>query len=80
MTVEELIRILWKHPKEMRVVVNGYETGFDDLDARLIQVRELRLYAADEWWEGDHRDSKDTRTKGRGVVKALVLPRPTNVG
>ena len=80
MTVEELIRTLRKYPKDMRVVVNGYETGFDDLEARLIHVREIRLNAAEEWWEGDHIDAKETRTGGSGIVNALVLPRPTNVG
>ena len=52
MTVEELIRILRKYPKDMRVVVNGYETGLDDLEARLIRVREIRLNGGEEWWEG----------------------------
>ena len=31
MTVEELIRLLATFPGDLRVVVNGYEEGYDDL-------------------------------------------------
>ncbi len=31
MTVAELIRILQSHPQDLRVVVDGYEDGYDDL-------------------------------------------------
>ncbi len=79
MTVKELIRILQKYPQGMRVVVNGYVTGFDDLEARLISVREIRLNAGEEWWDGQNLAAEDARKKGSPVVKALVLPRPVNV-
>ena len=79
MTVKELIRILQKYPQRMRVVVNGYETGFDDLEARLISVHEIRLNAGEEWWDGQHLATEDARKKDSPVVKALVLPRPVNV-
>ena len=32
MTIEELIQLLAQHPPDLRVVVNGYEDGFDDPD------------------------------------------------
>jgi len=38
MTVNELIAELQKHPPENRVVVSGYEEGFDDI-SRLCPVR-----------------------------------------
>ena len=79
MTVKELIRILQKYPQGMRVVVNGYETGFDDLEARLVSVREIRLNAGEEWWDGQHLAAEDARKKGSPFVKALVLPQPVNV-
>lgn len=80
MTVAELIRILRNHPDDMRVVVNGYEEGFDDLEADLIHVRELRMNAGEKWWEGRHRELWDKRAEGNAIVEALVLPRPTKDG
>lgn len=37
MTVEELIVNLNNYPKDMKVVVNGYESGFDDIDEICIE-------------------------------------------
>ena len=31
MTVKELVELLGKYPDDLRVVVNGYEDGYDDL-------------------------------------------------
>ena len=52
MTIEELIRILETYPPDLRVVVNGYEEGYDDLEGHLISVKEMRLDASAKWWEG----------------------------
>ena len=30
MTVKELVKLLEKYPDDLRVVVNGYEDGYDD--------------------------------------------------
>ena len=76
MTVAELIRILQTHPKDMRVVVDGYEEGYDDLEQDLISVKEIRLDVGNKWWEGHHRDSWDDRVEGSGIVKALLLQTP----
>ena len=75
MTVEELVQALQNYPADMPVLVDGYEEGYDDLDQDLISVKEIRLNAGSEWWEGRHRDSWDVRTEGSGIVKALVLRR-----
>ncbi len=76
MTVNELVQLLAAYPPDLRVVANGYEEGYDDLDAHRVCVREIRLDAGEKWWEGRHRDSEDTRTEGSGAVNALVLHRP----
>ncbi len=76
MTIEELIRILQTYPQNLRVVVNGYEDGYDDLEADLLSVQEIRLDAGEAWWEGQHRDVEYTRTEGNAIVSALVLRRP----
>ena len=76
MTINELIRVLQTYPPDLRVVVNGYEEGYDDLEQHLISVKEIRLDAGKSWWEGRHRDSWDERAEGTAVVNALVLDRP----
>ena len=80
MTIEELIRILQTYPQNLRVVVDGYEEGYDDLNAGLISVQEIRLDAGEAWWEGQHRDVEDTRSEGSAVVSALTLCRPVKIG
>ncbi len=72
----QLAQILQDYPQDIRVMVDGYEEGYDDLERRLILVQQVRLDAGKAWWEGRHRDSEDTRTEGSGAVNALVLHRP----
>lgn len=57
MAVAELIEQLKKHPPDKRVVVDGYEDGFDDL----VKVKELllNLNHYEEWYYGEHEKSKD---------------------
>ena len=43
MTINELIRVLQTYPQDLRVVVYGYEEGYDDLEQDLISVKEIRL-------------------------------------
>ena len=38
MTIEDLIRILQTYPPDLRVMVNGYEEGYDDLEQHLINT------------------------------------------
>lgn len=75
MTIEELIRILQTYPQDTRVVVDGYEEGFDDLEPHLICTREIRLDAGKARYEGRHLAVEDTRDEDNGVVTALVLHR-----
>ena len=77
MTVGQLAAILQSYPQDMRVVVDGYEDGYDYLHPHLVSVREVRLDTGEAWWEGQHRESGDTRTEGSAIVSALVLHRPT---
>ena len=77
MTTGELMQLLAQYPDDLRVVVNGYEEGYDDLERYLITVKEIRLDAGEAWWEGRHRDVEDIRREGRATVNALVLHRPS---
>ena len=58
MTIKELIELLGQYPQETRVVVAGYESGFNDISkANLIR---LRLDAHTEWWYGQHESTEAT--------------------
>ncbi len=39
-SVDELIQLLAKHPPDLRVMVHGYEEGYDDLEADSVVVGE----------------------------------------
>lgn len=75
MTVAELVKLLGEYPADLRVVVDGYEAGFDDVESERIAVREIRLDANCEWYYGRHEDA-DEPGNGAAVVNALVLGRP----
>lgn len=70
MTVKELIIKLQQiNNQEMKVVVNGYEGGFDD-------IREIKVITAYEkiehaWWEGKYEQS----FSGQSGNPMLLLPR-----
>ena len=74
MTVAELVKLLGEYPADLRVVVDGYEAGFDDVESERIAVRPIRLDANPEWYYGQHGDA-DEPGAGTVVVNALVLGR-----
>ena len=81
MTVRELIDLLERYPTDMRVVVNGYEQGYDDLHPRQISVVNIALDTGVHEWEGRHgaRDELSAdRAEAITVVNALVLSRVSN--
>ena len=43
MTTEELIQLLAQYPGDLRVMVQGYEEGYDDLEAGLVVAGEANL-------------------------------------
>ncbi len=65
----------------MRVVVNGYEEGYDDLSPEQISVTSIRLNTGRRDWEGCHGDIGDKpsdRIDNSPVVEALILRRTSN--
>ena len=81
MTTGELIQLLERHPPDMRVVVNGYEEGYDDLSPEQISVVRILLDTGVHAWEGRHGDPRDVSErvlKHAGAVDALVLRRTSN--
>ena len=81
MTIGELIRILQTYPQDTRVVVDGYEGGFDDIVPERISVVKIQLDVGTEDWEGQHEEP-DLRRKGSPstgeIVDALVFRRASN--
>ena len=77
MTVAELIRILEKHPPDLRVMVQGYEDGYDDLEAGDVIAGEASLNVYSAWYYGRHEEvlAGDKET-GHETVRALFLHRP----
>lgn len=78
MTVSELIEVLKTHPRDLRVVVNGYEEGFDDLSPGQISLVRIALNTGVEDYEGQHGYDWEPAARGREpatIVDALVLNR-----
>ena len=81
MTIGELIRILENHPSGMRVVVNGYEEGYDDLSPEQIAVVRLLLNTGTQQWQGRHGDPRDVSGPSASHADsedALLLGRVSN--
>lgn len=80
MTVQQLIELLATYPAELRVVVNGYEDGFDDVTPERISVTRIELDGGKHPWEGRHFSSSDQAgdADASRVVDALVLRRASN--
>ncbi len=81
MTVKELIQILESYPNDLRVVMSGYEGGFDDVAPERISVVKIQLNVGTESWEGQHEEP-DFLRKGApntgAIVDALVFHRASN--
>ena len=74
MTVDELMQLLATYPPDLRVVVNGYESGYDDLSPEQLSVVRIALNMGKHRWEGQHEDANGL-TDSADVVEALVLRR-----
>ena len=77
MTTKDLIQLLAQYPPDLRVVVNGYEEGYDDLSPKQVSSVKIALNTGKHRWEGKHGDP-DGRTDADDIVEALVLRRVSN--
>lgn len=79
MNVQQLIEKLKEHPPEMRVIVDGYEGGYTELESlKPTQIR-LNVHSKDDWWFGRHDDADYppalVADKDDAIETALLLPR-----
>lgn len=81
MTAKELMKLLQTYPPDLRVVVNGYEEGYDDLSPGQIRVVKISLNTGKHPWEGEHGEpdglSRSAPDDAK-LVEALVLRRVSN--
>ncbi len=73
MTVKELIQRLAQYPPELRVVVQGYETGFNNITT--LQQVPLRENPDAAWYDGEY----DADESG-GEPAVLLLGKPRVAG
>ncbi len=71
MTAEELITQLQKLPPGTPVLVEGYETGFDDI-VELIPEQVVRYRHAPEW-DGEYQALDRFSNSETGVRQAAVI-------
>lgn len=81
MTVDQLVQILQTYPPGLRVVLNGYEGGYDDLSPKQMSASKIALNTGKHEWEGKH--GAPNGLTGRAPdnaeeVEALVLRRVSN--
>lgn len=78
MTVRELIDILKRHPDDLRVVLDGYEGGCEDVSEGQIRRVKIALNVNEESYYGNHEESDlviPPKSPPPEVVDALVLRR-----
>ena len=77
MTTGELIQLLSQYPADLRVMVQGYEDGFDDLEADCVVAGEASLNVYSAWYYGRHEQDLTSADRTRGeTARALFLSRP----
>lgn len=69
MTVGELRALLAEYPDGMRVVVEGYEDGLNDVTVGPAQV--VDLGPSDEWWSGRYQPAREYPDRAPFGVVAL---------
>jgi hypothetical protein len=56
MTIKELLQHLAQYPPDTRVVVSGYEGGYNDITT--YKTIQIQLDARTEWYMGQHDDAE----------------------
>jgi hypothetical protein len=61
MIIEELIRQLQRYPKNSRVIVQGYEDGYDEITT--LREISIRPNPSHEWYNGKYQSSDNTASE-----------------
>lgn len=76
MKVSELIEHLSSLDQDLPVLVNGYESGYHELERSFLRVAWTfpnRYLNDDEWYYGTHLESE---AGAEGAVESVVIDRP----
>ena len=75
MTVSELIKKLQAFEPEMLVMVDGYESGYDEVK-KVNYVTGLSYYPKQDnnWYDGEYQEVRSLEVKSDGI-SAVYLPR-----
>ena len=77
MTVQQLIQNLSKiQDQQVRVMVSGYEGGYDDASSITPAPIEIALEVNTQWYYGKHEKVEDIdrdKVKHYQIVKAIIL-------
>ena len=75
MTVRQLIEVLQKvDDKDTRIMVSGYEGGFNDLETQANSIQDMMLDVNEEWYYGSHEIVDPFRDLDEyQIVKAIIL-------
>ena len=65
MTVSELISELMNFPQDLKVVVRGYENGYNEIVT--LKKKTVLLNGEAEWWDGEYMDSG--KKEGFGAIE-----------
>jgi hypothetical protein len=74
MKVKELIELLQKHDPESIVVVDGYETGFDEVKEVEHLAGLKKLSEGKAWYDGEYQQAT-ALTWVQDLTNAVYLPR-----
>ena len=81
MTVKELRELLKKYPANIRVVVSGYESGWDDVEQKSISKKEVLLNCGKQTYYGKHEElyfvKKEDIAK-RKTAEVVAIARSSN--
>lgn len=72
MRVKELIEYLTLEDPEMRIVVDGYESGYDELETICFTKVTPNPKSEEKFWEGEFNEVVDNNTTSETV---LYFPR-----
>lgn len=71
MTVKELIERLQTRPPDTPVLVEGYETGFDEVVG--LSRHELVRYRHAQPWDGEYQPVERFKTPASDTIQAAVI-------
>jgi hypothetical protein len=81
MNIKQLIEILRQYPDEMRVIVEGYEDGFNDIT--IVEEKEIAINVLTEWYYGQHIATDDIfrmeEIKNPIIEKVLLINGENNL-